>query len=449
MLLNDLDRLPEGIAETASVVAQLDSCFRSGFVGGQQQQALAMLARIFAGTPLGSRLAESVAAIGRGEFQEAHFVSLAAARAALQGAQYDTLRGQVRAALGRAPGQDDVALAAPPAALPLLDSARHWLMELAIGGFARLEASALLPFLTTLAQLRQQPGLLQVSALLTGFAGELLAALPITQPDRVPLLRWCDLWSTAMLGAAGAAEPPAASPVTGTLYPLGVDLHEHPQLVSAVFYSLLVANGTAQLVCQTWSRFKVAAIRDDERWLLLPDAAPLLESLAQGKALDVQNAQLLPSGDLLWDSSAARPGQKYKLLDLAAQYFAPLAAEQPIVKPLPPLERHPLQIAEPVALAGCSVQAERVHTGDGAQIALDMDRIAGAELTPEALAETSALFGLLRYDAGRWALQPLVAGTADGKAIFAGQNGAKLFKKPPKSSAVSILEERASRLLRG
>jgi hypothetical protein len=441
--------LSAGIAETAGVLAQLDSCFRSGFVGGQQQQALAMLARIFAGTPLAARLAESVAAIGRGEFQEAHFVALAAARAALQGAQYDTLRGQVRAALGRAPGQDDVAQVVPPAPLPLLDSVRHWLMELAIGGFARLEAGALLPFLTTLAQLRQQPGLLHVSALLTGFANELLAALPITQPEQVPLLRWCDLWSTAMLGAAGAAEPPGASSVRGTLYPLGAQLHEHSQLVSAVFYSLLVADGAAQLVRQTWSRFKVAAIRDDERWLLLPDTAPLLESLAQGKAFNVQDAQLLPSGDLLWDSSAGRPGQKYKLLDLAAQYFAPQAAEQAIVKPLPPLERHPLQIAEPLALVGCSVQDERVRTADGMEIALDVCWTAGAELTPEALAETSALFGLLRYDAGRWMLQPLAAGTADGKAIFAGQNGAKLFKKPPKSSAVAILEERASRLLRG
>ena len=449
MFIDRLDPTPEGIAETAGVIAQLDNCFRSGFVGGQQQAALAMLARIFAGTPLASRLAESVAALGRGEFQEAHFVSLAAARAALQGAQYDTLRGHARAALGRAFDQDGIAQVAPPAPLPLLDSARHWLMELAISGFARLEAGALLPFLTTLAQLREQPGLLHVSALLTGFAGELLAALPIAQPDQVPLLRWCDLWSAAMLGAAGAAAPPLARAVTGTLYPLGVELREHPQMLSVVFYGVLVADGAAEFVRQTWSRFKVAAICGDESWLLFPDAAPLLESLVQGKALDVQNARLLPTGDLIWDGSAARPGKKYKLLEIAARYFAPQAAEEAIVRPLPPLERHPVQIAEPVALAGCTLLGERIRTSDGAEIALDMRRSSGAELTPEALAEASALFGLLRYDAGEWALQPLAAGAPGAKAIFAGQNGAKLFKKPPKSSAVAILEERAGRLLRG
>jgi hypothetical protein len=449
MLVDRLVPLPEGIAETARVLAHLDDCFRSGFVGGQQQEALASVARIFAGTPLAARLAESVRALGQGEFQEAHFVSLAAARAALQGAQYDTLRGQACAALGRAPDQDDIAQVSPPAPLPLLDSARHWLMELAITGFARLEASALLPFLTTLAQLRAQPGLLHVSTLLTGFANELLAALPIAQPDQVPLLRWCDLWSAAILGAAGAAAPPVARPVTGTLYPLGVDLREHPQMVSAVFYGVLVADGAAEFVRQTWSRFKVAAIRGDEIWLLVPDAAPWLESLAQGKALDVQNIGLLPTGDLLWVPGAATLGKKYKLLETAAHYFAPHAAEEAIVRPLPPLERHPVQIAEPVALAGCTLHGERVQTSDGAEIALDMRRNAGAELTLDELAKTTALFGLLRYDAGQWALQPLAAGASLDKAMFAGQNGAKLFKKPPKNSAVAILEERASRLLRG
>ncbi len=85
---------------------------------------------------------------------------------------------------------------------------------------------------------------------------------------------------------------------------------------------------------------------------------------------------------------------------------------------------------------------------DGAELALDLRRIAGGELAPETLADATALFGLLRYDAGAWCLQPLAASGADGKAIFVGQNGAKLFKKPPKSNAVAILEERASRLLR-
>jgi hypothetical protein len=51
--------------------------------------------------------------------------------------------------------------------MPVLDGVRHWLMELAVTGFGRLDASTVLPFLTTLTQLREQPELARLSFLLT------------------------------------------------------------------------------------------------------------------------------------------------------------------------------------------------------------------------------------------------------------------------------------------
>src|SRR5262245_5719497 len=103
MGLAELREVPEGMRQTADVVAGLDRCFLVGFgrLGPEQVQALQGLQRIFTGTPLERPVSEAVAALGRSEFVETHFGAVAAARAALQGAQYGALRAQATAALGR------------------------------------------------------------------------------------------------------------------------------------------------------------------------------------------------------------------------------------------------------------------------------------------------------------------------------------------------------------
>lgn len=448
-MLADLQSLPAGLAETSRLIALLDDLWRAGFAGGRQHAALSSFGRVFADTPLDALLAECLPPIGRGEFQERHFVALAAARAALQGAQYDVLRRQARAALGRSLDAD----AAPsmPRSLapdPLLESTRHWLMELAIAGFARLDASAVLPFLTTLARLRQQPRFARLAFLLTGFTDELLASVPIANADELPLARWCDLWSTAMLDAVGAADLPAPQPATGIIYPLGIELRESAKLVSIVVYGVLTREGGAELVRLTRSRFKVDAIGGSEVWLLFPDVEPLLGCLAQGKALEIHDMPLLPTGDVLWAATKAQPGEKYRPLEIAARYFAPQSPDAALVRPLPPLDRHPIQLAEPIALTGYTPQPDMLQLNDGASLPLDARWRADADLPREAIDGSASLFGLLRYDAGRWAIQPLAAATRAGKLTFAGQGGAQIFKKPPKNNSVAILEERASRLLR-
>jgi hypothetical protein len=70
-----------------------------------------------------------------------------------------------------------------------------------------------------------------------------------------------------------------------------------------------------------------------------------------------------------------------------------------------------------------------------------------SEVNGEAIGSSTQLFGLLRFDAGQWSVQPLTVAIKK-KLVFTGQKAAKICKSPPKTSTVNILQERASRLLR-
>ena len=147
MGLEVLAELPPGVSATAQTITSLDGCFLVGFgrPGPEQVQALQSLGRIFAGTPLATAVAQALAAIGRNEFVDRHFAVLAAARAAMQAAQYDALRAQAAQALGRKLGATPAEQPRTPnadSAGPLAvwqESARNWLMELALTGFRQLD----------------------------------------------------------------------------------------------------------------------------------------------------------------------------------------------------------------------------------------------------------------------------------------------------------------------
>ncbi|CAM5460856.1 putative protein OS=Streptomyces tendae OX=1932 GN=F3L20_14365 PE=4 SV=1 [Streptomyces tendae] len=73
------------------------------------------------------------------------------------------------------------------------------------------------------------PALRRLATLLDGFAAELAACCPGATLERVPVRRWADLWTRALLlTLPGAASAPAAGEVTGRLLPLGVDLQDPP-----------------------------------------------------------------------------------------------------------------------------------------------------------------------------------------------------------------------------
>lgn len=458
-----LGQLPEGVGETSELVGALDECFLVGFANldGEHEETLASLQRVFGGTPLGQALADSCAAMQRNEFVASHFMVIAAARAALQGAQFDSLQQQVRSALGRAPlvemNRPEIAAPKAPSHVAVwLDSTRQWLMELALGGFGRLDAGMLTPFMATLEQIQGEPQLVRQSALLTGFFYELMRAVPIADASQVPTFRWVDLWTRAMISQPTPARTPKS--VSGTLRLLGVDLRQHAHLVSFVAYGLLEnqAQGT-QLVRVTMSSYKVEAIRGQETWLLFPKAAPLLDALAEARSLQIRNMPLLPTGDLIWQGKAT-VGQKYDLMSSASQWVAPQdqAQNQKRLTPtaLSPTDRHPVQLAEPVFLSNYTIKKVKGSlslTWGKLSLPIATERISSlSELTPDALSKSTQLFGLLRFDAGQWSLQPLSTRKARGKTklILSGGSASAILKKPPRTNTVAILQERASRLLR-
>jgi hypothetical protein len=460
MSLQALLTVPENVQHAAAALAALDRCFLVGFgrLGPEQHDALRALERVCAGTPLGAPVQAAVAALGRSEFVDRHFVALAAARAAVQAAQHDALRAQAAAALGRPAVPATNGEAPPPAADaagPLenwLGSARHWLTELALAGFRQLEAQTLSPFFATLEHLQGEPAALRLAALLTGFLNELLEALPVAALPAIPVYRWADLWTRAMLASVRLPTPASGRKVRGNLTFLGADLRQHGYFVSADLYALLEPAGEpARTARVTFSAYKVNVLCGPDVWCCLPAAAEApLRGLSQHLPFKVDGMTLLPGGDLLWDGKA-EAGREAPFLELARQRLAPGAAEAPLPSVAAPLDRHPVQIAEPIFLGPYKVvngETTRLDLGDGVGLPVALARLGGSELKPEHVAASTSMLGLLRFDGGRWEVQPLAVVLAGKKAevVFTGSGAAQARKSPSKT--LSILKERASRLLR-
>jgi hypothetical protein len=449
MGLKELLAVPDGVCRAGAVIAGLDRCFVAGFgrLGPGQTEALHALARICAGTPLKDAVSAAVEALGRNEFLDRHFAALAAARAALQGAQYDALRRQAAEALRRSVAEDtaeEAAVAVPEPMRVWQESTRHWLMEIAIAGFGQLEPQTLAPFAATLEQLQAEPLATRLAALLTGFQQELLGAMPIAALPSVPAFRWADLWTRAMIAALRPPAPAAGKKVSGTLAPLGLDLRHHNYFVSADLYGALDGG----VVRVTLSSYKVDVVRGAEVWQCFgKPAEPLLKALAGQQAVVVGDATLLQTGDLLLDGTARVKGASSPL-GAAKKALGPGAA--PAVPGVAALDRHPLQIAEPVYLEGYKADKDgtSLDLGDGVALRVATERVSGiSELQPEHLTGFAALFGLLRFDGGAWAVQPLAAAGPKG-AVFTGSGAAEPPKTGKKKPTLAILKERASRLLR-
>lgn len=451
-----MHQLPDGIEASLNLIASFDQCFLVGFANldRQHQQTLSSLQRVFIGTPFQQPLNDACTAIQNHQFIEKHFATLAAVRAALQGVFFDTLQQQVREGLGRAVtsvSAEEGLPHLPNPAHPLLASVRQWLMEIALVGYARLDTSTVLPFMATLELLQKEPLLIRSAALLTGFINELLNQIPIDDSSTIPIYRWMDLWTRAMISSPTPVTDNAHA-VSGKLEVVGLDLRHHANLVSLIFYGLLTTNEQEQLVRVNFSAYKVDAIASDEIWLLFPNAVLLLDAFSQNTILHLDNVPLLPTGDLVWNGQAAIADQKYNLMKRVAQCFTINATKVPTLYSIHPIARHPIQLAEPIFLDGYTItHANNTLSLSGAEVGMlpiAIEQMSPfSEVTEEAIANSTQLFGLLRFDAGRWAVQPLAI-TVKGKTIFTGQKAATILKSPPKSSTVSILQERASRLLR-
>lgn len=455
-----LDGDPAGTGEALDLVTRFDNALADGLarLGEERAAALAALADAFAATPIGERLAKAAAEVTFGSIGEEHLIALAGGRAALLGAVHDALLADLDAALGRERARwQDAPTPEADDTDNLLGGSRSWLRELAITGWRGVDH-----IVSTADQVIEAllavPGQRRLAVLLDGFAAELRACSPVETMERLPVRRWADLWARALLlaetgGQAGGPAP--VQPVSGRLLVLGVDVHEHGTAVQVQVHGVLepAGGGQARLVRTGVTAAKVDTIVGPAVWKLLHRHPRLLTALAERRSLEITDMPLLAGGDLVWDDDQARTGEPADAFAVARVALA--GALAPAV---PPLERHPVRIAEPVLVEGYQVAEDGSFGLGGTALAVDTEWLPSCgPLTPKLVADSSACIGLVRWDGGRWLLQPLAVqakvkratvevGTGDWAL---GPTDPKMVKAEAKGGdAVAILRERAGRLLR-
>lgn len=427
--MKELATIPLAVDEALTLVERFDAALLHGFgrLGDEHREHLDELAGVFAGSPLESAVGEAVEAVGRSEFVARSFLALASARVALLGAVHDALLAQARAALGRpAPAEEESVARPAGGSAMVLASAQQWLTELAIAGLRNLEESSVAPFSATLESLEADPELTGLAALLTGFAAELLGAMPLGRQTVVPAFRWGDLWSAAMVRTQHLPPEPHYREASGVLTPIGLDVQAHEHFVCAKLWGVFDDGEAARTVRVPFAGFKVGAIGGAEIWdLFEPLGGPVLEALKAHKTLRVAQAELRSDCDLVLRTPPELGGR--------ADPFA--AAEALGSLPCPSRARHPVHIAEPVLLAG----------EHGLPLALE--RLARESEVSQSLAEpASELIGLLRFDRGGWRVQPLCVRQGKG-FVMSGEDLATVRKKQ-KTRTLEVLRERSARLLR-
>ncbi|MBT2904227.1 hypothetical protein [Streptomyces sp. McG8] len=452
----------EGLDEALAAVDGFDGVLVGGLLRPQPAQAvgLAGLADAVAGSPLAGRAAEAAEKAAAGAADEDHYIALAAARTALLGSVHDALVARVEEAVGR-PRAEDPATEAAGVEHPvnLLVAARGWLCDLARAGWQGIDHELVAGAAPVVTAMLPEPGLRRLATLLDGFAAELAASCPGATLERIPVRRWADLWSRAMLlTLPGADRTTAVGEVTGRLLPLGVDLHEHATAVQAQVHAVFepADGGTPRLVRASVSAPKPDTVVGAGLWQLLRPRMSLLAAVSEGRAMDLDAMPVTAEGDLLWDDARATLGEPAEPFT-TARVALPTAAAAPVM----PVDRHPARIAVPVLLEGYAVEDEGEEVAfrvAGERLVVAAGRVpAAGPLTAEAVASSSACLGLLRWDAGEFLLQPLaVERTVRKKAVavhagaWAGGTADKAGVRAEKAAtdAVTVLRERAGRLLR-
>jgi hypothetical protein len=451
-----------GLDEALGAVDAFDRALIGGLLRPQPGQAvgLAELASAVAGTPLASRVVKAAEESAAGAASEDHLVVLAAARTALLGSVHDALMARVDEATGRARSSGTAPAPGEPQATNLPAAARSWLCDLARAGWRGIDHGLVSAAAQVISAMLPDLALRRLAALLDGFAAELAASCPGASLERMPVRRWADLWSRAMLlTQPGAAEVPAAGAVSGRLLPLGVDLHQHLTAAQAQVHAVFEpADGTApRLVRASASALKPETVVGAGVWQLLRPCMSLLAAFSEGRSMDLGDMPITVDGDLIWHDEHACLGEP-------ADAFATARVALPaaMASAAAPLSRHPARIAEPVFLEGYGIRDDDdsvlMFAVAGHRLAVDADRIpAAGPLTPEAVARSSACIGLLHWDAGMFSVQPLAVQTTVKKntvavhaGAWAGGMGGKhgVNAEQAAAEAAVVLRERARRLLR-
>ncbi|WP_280423445.1 hypothetical protein [Nocardia carnea] len=455
MQLAALTAAPDtGVTEALDVIDGFDAALLDGFgrIGDEAADALAGLSAAVAGSPLAGAVAEAVAAIGAGSIEPEKLGALAAGRAALLGAVHDALLHRFDTAVGRerAPG---TAPAPPAAPGGVVAGCRAWLQELAINGWRGVDHDLVSAADRTIEALWAVPELRRPAVLLDGFAAELRAGAPIATLDRIPVRRWADLWSQALLLTWRGGPDIDAETVSGRLLILGVDMHEHGTAVQAQVHAILEA-GTepARLVRVSIGAAKVDTIVGPAVWQVLGEHPHLLQALAEHRTVTVADMTLTAAGDLRWVDANAELGEP-------ADPFTTARIQLPkaVASAVAPLDRHPVHLGEPVLMENYRCE-DGAFVIDGHRLLVELDRLPrSGPLTAALVTKSTACLGLVRWDGGQWRLRPLAIEYVFKKATTAAHTGdwaqgptdPKIAKALAKSGdAVAVLRERAGRLLR-
>lgn len=461
---------PPGVAAALELVTAFDEALVNGLgrLDERGAQAVTGLAGAVAATPLGDRAREAAEKITAGSVAGEHLTALAGARAALLGATHDALLTHLDDSLGRTRPPWQSTPAESPAAQAsgvgsasamgnVLAGCRSWLHELAITGWRGVGHDLAAAADQAVEAVLAEPGLRRLAVLIDGLAGELRASSPVAAMEMVPVRRWADLWTRAVLLSEPdwLGAPDQAELVSGRLLILGVDVHEHATVIQAQVHAVLEpVGGEARVVRAAVSACKVDTIVGPAVWSLLEDYPVLTGALAGRRWMEITDMPLLGSGDLVWqEDRAALKGSADPFATARIMLAGALAPATP------PLDRHPARIAEPVFVEGYTTAktGDRISL-DGHDLAVAVDRLpSSGPLTPKLMATSTACVGLLRWDAGRWLLQPLaIQATVKKQPVeehtgdwAQGPTDPKVVKSLAKAGdAVSVLRERAGRLLR-
>ncbi|OEJ62193.1 hypothetical protein BGM19_33370 [Streptomyces agglomeratus] len=453
----------EGLDEALTAVDAFDGALVTGLLRPHPAQAagLTELTHAVAGTPLAARVAEAAEKASGGAASEDDFVALAAARIALLGSVHDALMVRVDEATGRPRSDETAPVSGGRQSVNLCAAARSWLSDLARCGWQGIDHDVVGGSAGIVSAMLPDPALRRLATLLDGFAAELAASCPGATLARVPVRRWADVWSRAMLlTLPGAAQVPPTGTATGRLLPLGVDVQEHATAVQAQVHAVFEpADGTApRLVRAGVSVPKPDTVVGAGLWQLLRPHMSLLAAVGEGRSMELTGMPVTAEGDLVWSDEHARPGGPADAF-ATARVALPTAADAAVA----PLDRHPVCIAVPVFLEGYAARTEEsgltfTFTAATEPLAVDTDRVpAAGPLTPQAVAASGACIGLLRWDGGTFSVQPLaVETTVRKKAVaihaggWAGGTTDKAGVKAEKAAtdAVAVLRERAGKLLR-
>ena len=455
-----LAETPPGVGEALEAVAGFDAALADGLarLGPRHTESLNALGAAVGASPLGAAVAEAAAKLAAGSIGVTELTAVAGARAALLGAVHDALLARADAALGRsrAAWEQDPGDAAEPVPANVLSGGRSWLQELAIAGWRGVDDPLVSAVDQALEALWAEPRLRRLAVLLDGLAGELRASCPVGAMGAIPERRWADLWSRALLLAhAGSWTGGPVGTVTGRLLPLGVDVHEHGTTVQVQLHAVLepADEGPVRLVRTAVAAAKVDTIVGPAVWRLLTAYPTLLTALAERRSVEVDGMSLTAGGDLLWDEERAEAGAP-------ADPFATARVRLPAAEaaPVAPLDRHPVRIAEPVLVEGYKAERDGTFDLGGEILPVDLDRLpTGGPLTPQLVTASTVCIGLLRWDGGRWALQPLAVQSIVKKQPVEAHNGdwaqgptdPKVVRSLARSGdPVAVLTERAGRLLR-